>query len=417
MQNRRSEQIRGSEQIRTEARLDLIRGSAARRRHDARTIAALTRNPGCNRRAVLDAAGVDKDGLSRHIGFAAPFGQSQFAIIRGNAFEARVRNDGGTDLLRLLADCLGFDLDPDGSPDDPPGGLTVVDLGASAEQAGGVRPAAENLADRLDRTVAALRPDPDGIVLVAHPLLALPVGGQDVHLEPDLLVIRPDGQFHVVEIKSFPVVDGQADGEKVAAAAVQAAVYVLALRRMLHAREVRPIDPPVPQGTVSHDVVLVCPRDFSNAPLATRVDVRRQLLGLEHQLTRLATIEALLDDLPADLTFDLAAGPDGAPTRPATELTTGLDLLDARYTPDCLSTCELAFRCRHEAAGRTAALGASVREDLGGIDTVTEALGLAHGTRPPAEDQAEAAERLRITARMYAEALAGAPHRPVGADG
>ncbi|WP_084132570.1 hypothetical protein [Parafrankia colletiae] len=407
--------MRGSEQIRTEARLDLIRGSAARRRHDARTIAALTRNPGCNRRAVLDAAGVDKDGLSRHIGFAAPFGQSQFAIIRGNAFEARVRNDGGTDLLRLLADCLGFDLGPAGSP-----GVTVLDLGASAEQDGGVRPAAENLADRLDRTVTALRPDPHGIVLVAHPLLALPVGGQDVHLEPDLLVIRPDGQFHVVEIKSFPVVDGQADGEKVAAAAVQAAVYVLALRRMLRAREVVPtvpMMPVVPPATVSHDVVLVCPRDFSNAPLATRVDVRRQLLGLEHQLTRLATIEALLDDLPADLTFDLAAGPDGAPTRPATELTTGLDLLDARYTPDCLSTCELAFRCRHEAAGRTAALGASVREDLGGIDTVTEALDLAHGTRAPAEDQAEAAERLRITARMYAEALAGASHPPGGADG
>ena len=37
----------------------------------------------------------------------------------------------------------------------------------------------------------------------------------------------------MVEIKSFSVIDGQADGEKVAAAAIQSAVYVMALRDLL----------------------------------------------------------------------------------------------------------------------------------------------------------------------------------------
>ena len=48
-----------------DARLDRLRGPVAPRRHNARTIAALTGNPGCTRRAVLDGAGVDKMILKR----------------------------------------------------------------------------------------------------------------------------------------------------------------------------------------------------------------------------------------------------------------------------------------------------------------------------------------------------------------
>ncbi|WP_344838147.1 hypothetical protein [Nonomuraea dietziae] len=39
----------------------------------------------------MDGAGVDKDAAARHLGFPAPFGQSPFAITRGNAFEALVK--------------------------------------------------------------------------------------------------------------------------------------------------------------------------------------------------------------------------------------------------------------------------------------------------------------------------------------
>jgi len=52
-----------------EARLDHIRGTAAPKSHNARTIAALTSNPGCARRAVLDAAGVDKQRLASYTDF------------------------------------------------------------------------------------------------------------------------------------------------------------------------------------------------------------------------------------------------------------------------------------------------------------------------------------------------------------
>jgi hypothetical protein len=43
-----------------EARLDRLRGRALPVNHNARTISALAANPGCARRARMDAAGVDK---------------------------------------------------------------------------------------------------------------------------------------------------------------------------------------------------------------------------------------------------------------------------------------------------------------------------------------------------------------------
>ncbi len=81
----------------TEARLTRLRGRALPKSHNARTIAALATNPGCARRAIMDAAGVDKQRLAAYAGFPAPFGQSRFALARGNAFEAQVKADGGAE--------------------------------------------------------------------------------------------------------------------------------------------------------------------------------------------------------------------------------------------------------------------------------------------------------------------------------
>jgi hypothetical protein len=387
----------------TEARLERIRGSAAPRRHNARTIAALTGNPGCGRRAVLDAAGVDKDGLAARVGFPAGFGQSPFAIVRGNVFEGQVKADGCAELLRLLRDQLGLDLGQAGYLDLGAGGG-----GSGAGGSGDGVPSGGGLAGRHTAAVAALTeaasvaaaPGGAGMVL-DHPLLRLDVAGQDVSLEPDLVAVEPGGVFHVVEIKSFPVIDGQADGEKVAAAAIQAAVYVLALRRLLGRAD-----------AVSAEVVLVCPRDFSNVPVAARLDVRRQLLILEHQLARLTRVDSLLDALPDDVRLDLAIGADGTPVLDAAALTHALGQVAARYVPGCLSACELAFFCRQEAAGRTTTLGIAVREELGGLETIDDALGLAHGTRDPDDDQAETAAMLRTAARVYAEVVAGLPVPP-----
>jgi hypothetical protein len=350
-------------------RLDQIRGAAPPHRHNARTIAALTRNPGCARRAVIDAAGVDKEKLARHVGYPAPYGQSQFAITRGNAFEAQVKADGCAPLLRLLRELLGLEL----------ADVAYADLETVGGHDG-------NEARHAYACAQLSHAGSGGGTLFDHPLLRLDVGGREAYLEPDLVAFQHGGVFHVVEIKSFAVIDGQADGARVAATAVQSAVYVLALRRMLS-------DP----DAVSHNVVLVCPKDFSNQPTAALVDVRRQLIVLEHQLGRLTRVASLLDALPADLSLDLEL--------PATAVSEALAQVPARYAPDCLAACELSYFCREEARGCTAALGVSVREELGGVDTVAEALGLADGSLVPGDDQADAAALLRTAARAYRSAL------------
>src|SRR5690606_5556515 len=237
--------------------------------------------------------------------------------------------------------------------------------------------------------------------LYDHPLFALAIAGRTAYLQPDVVAFQLGGRFHIVEIKSFAVIDGQADPAAVAAAARQAAVYVLALRTLLEELGHDPL-------RVAHEVVLVCPENFANRPVATLVDVRRQLAVLGRQLARMTSLDRLLDALPEGVTFDLAPGEDGRPARPVAELADAVRTAEARYAPDCLSTCDLCFFCRDEARqeGASDLLGRAVRDELGGVASVREALALADGSRAPAEGQEEIARLLRGAERLRGECLA-----------
>ncbi|WP_425519834.1 hypothetical protein [Streptomyces yatensis] len=377
---------------------------------DARALAALAANPGCRRRALLDGAGVDKGALASALGAPANFGQSQFAHQRGNSFEARVKADGGADLVRLLHERLR-----DGSEAPGPGAVATPDLTAPGPQG------------RTARTALALREATEAgrWALLDHPMVSLDVAGSPAFLEPDAVVVHPDGSWTVVEIKSFPMVDGSADPAKVGAAARQSAVYTLALERVAAmtgrppeggddaaAREgsVTPAEGASVRARVRHHVLLVCPKDFSNLPTAEMVDVRKQLAVTRRQLDRLTRIEDIAAALPEGTTFDLRLTDDGrTPTRPVEELTAAVEAVDAAYAPECLSTCELAAHCRtrSRAAGRVEALGRGVRGELGGLTTMDAVLTAAmerpaDGT-PTGDPTVDA---LRRAAALRAEALA-----------
>lgn len=342
-------------------RLDRLRGPAAPRSHDARTIAALTSNPGCSRRAVLDAAGIDKRRLATHLGFETGFGQSPFAISRGNAFERQVKADGCAALLSLLREELKLDV-----PE-----LGYVDLSRTEERA-------DTREQRFQRTrelFAQALANPGGLAALAdHPMLTLDVGGRTAYVEPDVVAFQVAGRFHIAEIKSFPVLDGQADPAKVAAAATQAAVYVLALEQLLTGLG-------ADRSLVATDVILVCPKDFGNAPAAALVDVRRQRAAVRRQLDRLPGIAALLAGIDPELTLDLRRAEDGTPTRPAAEVDKAVATIGANYAPECVSRCDMAFYCRAEARAEGSArlLGAAVQAELGGVDSLHQALDLAAG--------------------------------------
>ncbi|MGW2018892.1 hypothetical protein [Streptomyces sp. NPDC001927] len=354
-------------------RLAELRGPAVVPRPlDARALAALAANPGCRRRALLDGAGVDKTALASKLGSPAAFGQSQFAFMRGNAFEAKVKADGGRELLRLL----GIE---------EPGAVQVPDLTAAGPQG------------RAARTALALREATAAGVwsLLDHPMLALEVAGSPAYLEPDAVVVHPDGRWTVVEIKSFPMIDGSADASKVGAAARQSAVYVLALERVAAVTE---------GAEVAPHVLLVCPKDFSNLPTASVVDVRKQLSVTRRQLTRLTRIEDIAAALPEGVTFDVESCS-------AEQLAEAVESVPHAYAPECLSACELAFHCRDRArhAGAVETLGRSVRGELGSLTTVGAVLAAARGEEGDPDDPT--VEALRRAQALRAEALAMAPAR------
>lgn len=353
------------------AKLDQLRGAAPTTRHNARTIAALTANPGCARRALLDAAAVDKAAIAQALGYPPQFGQSQFAITRGNAFEAMVKANGCAELLALLREKLDLSL-----PE-----VAYHDLATVGDNAGN--------AVRYQRTRQLLA---DAIrsgtgTLFDHPMLRLDIAGVPAYLEPDVVALQIEGQFHVVEIKSFPVVDGRADPVQVASAAQQSAVYVLALRELMTAIGESP-------DLVAHTAILVCTKDFSNRPTAEKVDLRKQLAVISRQLSRLTAITALADTLPPDASFE-----------PGERLNSTISAIPARYAPECMSTCDLAFACRAEArtGGSVDVLGRGVCDDVGGIDQMDTVLGLADGTLTPGPEHADIAERLRIAHRLRLE--------------
>ncbi|WP_280692667.1 hypothetical protein [Kitasatospora sp. GAS204B] len=395
-------------------RLAALRGGAEQRGLDARALAALAANPGCRRRAVLDAAGVDKGAVAGRLGRPAPFGRSPFAIARGTAFEARLKADDCAALLEPLRRHLGL----------PPGDGDRLDTPDLLPRSGPAVRAART-SEALAEAVAASLADPALWTLLDHPMLRLTVAGAPAYLEPDAVLVH-GGRCTVVEIKSFPVLDGSADPAKVGAAARQAAVYVLALQEAagLDGPSGSPQDPG-PPGSPELTVLLVCPQDFGQRPVAAAIDVRRELATTRRALARLTRIEELLDALPPGTSFDLAPDPAGQPTRPVAELTAAVDEVPAVYGPECLSACELGFHCRAQAraAGSVEQIGRGVRADLGDLRTVAAVLtacaggGIPAAPRDPAAAEDPATEdpavedpataRLRYAAALRAEALSG----------
>jgi hypothetical protein len=374
-----------------DARLDVLRGTPRPLPYNARTLGALNANPGCDRRTLIDAAGIDKDALAAHLGLPRPLRKSQLALKHGLAFEQRVIGHDGAELVRLLREALGLTLPEVGYED-------VNSVGSDEDRS---TPQLRHAHTRSLIISATTKLSPPR-TLLNHPVLYLPVAGQRVYLEPDVVAFHHHGVFHIVEIKSFPVINGQTDPAKIAAALTQAAAYVLALRHLLQ-------EASLPPGCVSDVVVLINPLNLTQHPTATPFDASKQIRSLSRHLDRLSRLPELLDRIPPDTTLDLAPGPDGTPTRPRSELTAALARLDPLYTPHCRHHCDLAVHCRDEARtrNRIEALGTTVSEDIAGLDTTATALALTDGHIHPARDQEDITRALRHAHRLHAALQAG----------
>ncbi|MFF2205155.1 hypothetical protein [Streptomyces sp. NPDC058145] len=353
-------------------RLAVLRGPRPPQEYTARKITALTANPACSRRAVLDAAGVNKALLAQRLGHEPRFGQSPFAIRREQSFEALVKWGGYAELIRLLREQLGAPVEEAAVAD-----LTEVGGDASlAVRAGETRRLLNRLAARADERL-----------ILDRPVLTLEVAGQTAHIIPQALSHRTGGQFYVVEIRSFPAIDGQANPLAVAQTTKQAAVSVLALRQTFAELGLAP-------ETIAHEFLLICPKDFSNRPYGKLIDLRQELDSLRFQLSRLRRADDLAHALSPAATLDTE--------RPEAEIDATMRELDASFTPDCLSFCEMSRYCRDEATAcaSPARLGGVVRNSLPGIDSTRTALGHLDGTSAPGPAEEAVIIRLRAAERL-----------------
>lgn len=366
------------------ATLTLIRGPLETKRMSARSTAALLDNPGCVRRAVVDAAGIDQVALARHVGQPTPFGQSPFAIGQGNRFEKRVKEDGYAELVRVVRE-LGIDL-PDHLA------TAVIGKGPNDQRV-------ERTRDALARVASG---DPDAPNVIDHGMTTLAVGDTTVYLEQDALAFYHGGQLHVCEIKGFPIIDGTAEPDKVGAAARQSAVYIASIEETLTSLDLDTV-------VVSHDVILICPRNYTTKPTARRINVGRELRALRRQLTRRANLDSTIASL------DLGRL-DPPTTDPAAHAGLLLAALPFRYEAECIGRCDLARVCRAEAVaqGSPSVLGGEAMNLLAGCATIESARQLADGGGESSDDLDDVAvvlQRARLAQRSLSKMANPEPSR------
>ena len=161
--------------------------------------------------------------IADRVGFPASRGQSPFAITSGNSFEEQLKT---RSKYAQLAEVLRPFVDL------PEAGLRVEDL----NNVGRIRDPQAWKDQRVSRTNEVLLRLADGAAdaphIVDHPMLVLDLMGSRVYLQPDALAFRVGSELELVEIKSYPIIDGQADPQKVSATAGQSAVYLWPFARL-----------------------------------------------------------------------------------------------------------------------------------------------------------------------------------------
>ena len=341
------------------AEVDEIRQEA--RRNTRGRFEQWAKNPTCSANTLSAVHNVRLDAAARAIGLKPSFGQSPFAIARGNRFEAGLFFDDAARLRGALErkGCL------------PTGSAGLLDL--RLRMNGGTRIRSVDEALTLTRQwlvrIATIRADAESIV--AAPMVKIPKG---VILPEALLIIdvvtvtrQTDGPARITvgEIKVFADRGGHTDPEQLASARAQAGIYHHALKLAVHDLGLGDLIEIAPDG------FLVFTWPGSNAPsIRPAEDLTYQVIRAERGFHRLEEVAQSLvrdDDFAAD-----------NPTLVQRVLDSETD-----YSEACLSFCDLASRCHQRAleADDSIVLGADVKRLLGET-TMTRAIELLNGEAP-----------------------------------
>lgn len=331
------------------------------------------KNPTCGANTLSAVHNVRLDKAAEAVGLEASFGQSPFAITRGNRFEAGLFFD---DAHRLRTALERKGALTKGSPG-------FLDLRLRINGGARLTSVDQALAETAKwlRRIAA---DPSTAeAIVAAPMIKIPRG---VILPEALLIIdvvsvaandsgRP--RITVGEVKVFPDRGGHTDPLQLASARAQAGVYRHALELSVASLGL------AGDLDIAPDGFLVFTWPGSNAPaIRAGEDLTYQAIRAERGFRRLEEVAASIvrdDDFSAD-----------NPTLIRRVLDAPTD-----YSEICLSFCDLAPRCHARAVEEDDAiiLGAEVKRLLGDT-TVARALELIAGAEPSSEREADLQRQL-----------------------
>lgn len=329
------------------------------------------KNPKCEANTISAVHNVRLDKAAEAAGITPSFGQSPFAIARGDRFEASLFYD---DASRLRAALERRKLLPDQSEG-------FLDLRLRMNGGADV----VSVDDALTRTsqwLERLAAGDDDATIVAAPMIRIPRGVilPEALLIIDAAVVREvDGvpQLTVGEVKVFPDRGGHTDPAQLASARAQAGLYRRAMELTLEAAGLEN------QIAVDRTGFLVFTWPGSNMPaVRANEDLTYQAIRAERGFARLEEVahEIVRDE---DFSADNAQLVDRVLHAPTS------------YSEACLSFCDLAPRCFERAlkADLPIVLGAEAHQLLAGL-TISRALELLHGAAPESDREADLQRQL-----------------------
>lgn len=362
------------------------RGTAPAAGNNSREVAKYIATGRCPTRGLCLAAGVSTDRLLRGTRYEVPFGQSPFAIQRGRKVEevARAHN---AEAIRLRAEaefgCFArWHV------------LDVAQLYKKPDWSIGVRATREAIA----RILSGERNAP---TLIFGAAFAYKLKERMQHYEADALLVHPSGTLHVVEIKSFPKVAGQADGEKLGAALAQSSIYVLALRELVIELG------GVPNTSVSSEVLIFTPENFRLRLTSTRKNVERRARYTDEALRQMPAINEYRAAVPTAFTFGAVVDSAAAEADRIKPLEAIASCVGTTFGSECKGNCGLFRFCRerHYRDRKLAVLGADVTNLLPGVESWDEVIELSEEvTTMQTANQRILAERLSRARRLLEEA-------------
>ncbi len=347
------------------AQLDEVREEA--RRNTRGRFEQWAKNPTCHANTLSAVHNIRLDLAATAAGLDPSFGQSPFALARGNTFEAGLFYDAAARLRSALEKRGGL----------PQGSAGFLDLRLKMNRGTSQRTVDEALQHTSD-WLRAIATNPTGAAsIVAGPLIKIPKGvilpEATLIIDAATVVTNAEGLARVTvgEVKVFPDRGGHTDPRQLASARAQAGIYRHALELTVTAMGI------ADQLELARDGFLVFTWPGSNSPsVRLNEDLTYQAIRAERGFERLE-----------EVAFELVRDEDFSADKP--ELIKRVLHSETDYKEVCLSFCDLAPRCHKAAVDRDDAiiLGTEVKRLLGDT-TITRALELLNGAAP-ADDREE----------------------------